>query len=121
MRTGTMGKLYSLDARGKFGFSGGLGRMALGYNRVGFYNWFCGIYAKHYYYGKPYISRMKFYRPANPQTEAQQAWRAVYADSINSWRALSDNEKKRYNTRAFGQRMSGYNLFQKEYLNSHKL
>lgn len=121
MRTGALGKLYSLDARGKFGYSGGLGRLALGYNRLGFYNWFCGIYQKKYYYGKPFISRSKFYRPKNPKTVKQQAWRSVYADSIIAWRTLDDNIKLLYNKRACGQRMSGYNLFQKEYLNNHKI
>jgi len=115
-----MGKLLSLDARGKFGYSGGLGRIALGYTRLGFYNWYCGIYQKKYYFGKPYISRMKFYRPTNNQMETQQLWRGVLADGIIAWRALTSEQKKSFNKRAIGKTMSGYNLFLSEYLNSHK-
>lgn len=115
-----MGKLLSLDARGKFGYSGGFGRIAFGYNRFGFYNWFCGIYQKKYFFGRPFISRMKFYRPTNPRTELQQNWRAVCALAVSGWQGLDENTKQMWNKRAKGYHMSGYNLFTKEYLNANK-
>lgn len=114
-----MGKLLSLDARGKFGYSGGLGRLSLGYNRLGFYNWYCGIYQKKYYYGKPFISRSKFYRPINPRTEIQQSWRTVLKNAVLAWQALDNENKAIYNKRAKGHIMSGYNVFVSEYLKSH--
>lgn len=58
----------------------------------------------------------KFYVPTNPRTPAQQAWRDKYADSIVAWRALTSEQKEVYNVRARGKKMSGYNLFQKEFL-----
>jgi hypothetical protein len=121
MRTGNMGKLLSLDARGQFGYSGGLGRIALGYNRLGFYSWWCGIYQKKYFYGKPFISRMKFYRPTNPRTVPQQAWRAVMAQAVSSWQSLDNTTKLRYNKRSNGRHMTGFNLYIKDYLESHRL
>mgnify|MGYP007099592342 CR=1 FL=1 len=53
MRTGALGKLLSIEARGKFGYSGAFGRIAFGFNRFGFYNWYCGIYQKKNLLGKP--------------------------------------------------------------------
>lgn len=120
MRTGNLGKLYSLDARGKFGYSGGFGRTAFGYNRFGFYNWFCGIYQKKYYYGKAFISRMKFYRPTNPQTVLQQSWRAIITSGWIEWNTFDDQKKESYNKRSIGMHMSGANLFMSEWLKDHR-
>jgi len=116
MRTGTLGKLLSIDARGRFGYSGGFGRIAFGDTRLGFYNWYCGIYQKKYYYGKPFISRMKFYRPTNPQTETQQAWRALIQQGWDFYRALSDDQKLNYKVRSKNLHMTGPNLFMSEFL-----
>jgi hypothetical protein len=60
--------------------------------------------------------RMKFYKPTNPNTPAQQHWREKFAQSILAWRALTDDQKKEYNRIAGSLHMSGYNLFQKQYL-----
>lgn len=120
MRTGNLGKLYSLDARGKFGYSGGFGRIAFGYTRLGFYNWFCGIYQKKYFYGKPFISRSKFYRPTNPQTELQQAWRGVVASGWDEWNTFTAEKKEEYKKIGDSRRITGPNAFMSEWLNSHK-
>jgi len=116
MRAGTMGKLHSMDGRGKFGYSGGFGRIAFGYTRLGFYHWLCGIYQKKYYYGKPHISRQRFTWGSNPRTLAQQNWRFVLAYGLVLWRALDSAQKLKYNKRAKGKIMSGYNLFLREWL-----
>ena len=120
MHAGAMGKLYSMDGRGKFGYSGGFGRIAFGYTRLGFYNWFCGIYQKKYYYGKPYIARQRFAWGSNPQTERQQSWRVVVKNGVIAWRALDAPTKKKWNKLASGRRMSGYNAFLSDYLNQRK-
>jgi hypothetical protein len=111
MRTGAMGKLLSLDARGKFGWSGGFGRLAFGYTRLGFYSWWAGIYSKKYYYGKPYISRMKFYRPTNPRTILQQNWRAVHAYATYLWRSFDPETQEPYEMKGKRAKMTGYNFF----------
>lgn len=120
MRTGTMGKLNSLDSRGKFGFSGGFGRIAFGYTRLGFYNWFCGIYQKKYYYGKAFISRSKFYRPKNPQTETQQAWRSNVTSGWIAYKALSESEKLFWRNIGTKKNISAPNAFMSAWLISHK-
>lgn len=119
MRTGAIGKGMSLDARGKFSKSGGFARIAFGYNYFGFYTWYAGIYQKMYAGGKPYISRKKFNWGSNPQTIPQQVWRSVLADGVLAWQALSAPQKKVFSDRSHGLQMSGYNLFLREYLNSH--
>jgi hypothetical protein len=65
------------------------------------------------YYREPY------YIPRNPRTTTQQAWRSVFAQAVFAWQQLTPEEKMFYNERAKGKRMSGYNLFIREYLLSH--
>lgn len=120
MRTGALGKGMSLDARGKFARGGGFGRISFGYNYFGFYSWYSGIYQKLYIWGKPYISRKKFNWGSNPQTEVQQLWRSVIASGVLEWQSFTSDQKLSYNARARGLTMSGYNLFLREWLNSHK-
>lgn len=79
-----------------------------------------GIYQVRTRFGKRVQVKEKHYIPTNPQTGPQQAWRQVYADSIVAWQTLTDEQKAVYTEKAKGKNMSGYNLFQKEYLLSHK-
>lgn len=116
MRAEGMKKLLSLDARGTFGRGGGFGRVALGYNFFGFYSEYSGIYQKKYYYGVPYISKMKFYRPTNPQTPAQQNWRAIFAYGWILWRDLTDEEREYYRIQGKKMHMGPANAFMKVYL-----
>ena len=120
MHAGSMGKILSMDARGRFGFSGGFGRLSFGDNRFGYYSWYAGIYQKKYYFGKPYISRQKFYRPRNPQTELQQAWRAVVTSGWDAYNELTTNEKNEYKRLAKNRHMSGANFFMSEWLKAHR-
>ena len=78
-----------------------------------------GIYQVRTRFGKHVQVKEKFYVPTNPQTENQQANRQKYTDSIIAWRALTNQQKAEYNKKAIGKRMSGYNLFQQEYLLSN--
>ena len=116
MRVTGTSKLLSLDARGKFGRSGGFGRIAFGYTYLGFYSWYAGIYQKRYFYGEPYLSKSKFYRPINPQTLKQQNWRFVCSYGVYLWQNLDLELKNKYNERAKKKKMSGYNLFISEWL-----
>ena len=60
--------------------------------------------------------KMIHYRPTNPQTVPQQANRQIFADGIIAWQGLTDSAKSVYNNRAKKRRMSGYNLFLREYM-----
>ncbi len=110
-----------IDIRGSLGRGGGFGRVALGFNYFGLYSRYSGIYQKKYYFGKPYISKMKFYRPTNPQTEAQQAWRAVFASAKGAWTSLDPETKEAYRLRGQRKQMTGMNFYISEYLKSHRL
>lgn len=121
MRTSVKSRPMAFDVRGSFGYSGAFGRIAFGFNRFGFYDWNCGIYQKKYYYGEPYISKMKFYRPTNPRTLLQQSWRSIFTAGSVHWSSFTTNDKKSYNMRAKAYYMTGFNLHQREWLSSHSL
>lgn len=110
-----------LDIRGRFGRGGGFGRIAFAYNFFGFYSKYSGIYSKKYYFGTPYISKMKFYRPTNPQTEAQQAWRTVFANGKSAWSALEPEIKEQFRLKGQRRKMTGMNFFLSEYLKANRL
>lgn len=116
MRTGNMGKLLSLDARGRFGYSGGFGRIAFGYTRLGFYNWFCGTYQKKYYYGKPFIARQRITWGYNPQTEKQQSWRAVCAYAWVLWALVDVEIRELWKKKGNLKHITGPNLFMSRWL-----
>lgn len=42
--------------------------------------------------------------------------RALYSQAVDSWIALSDNEKREWKVAAVGLPMSGFNLYVREYL-----
>lgn len=63
--------------------------------------------------------KMKFYEPSNPQTTVQQANRQKFADAVAEWMSLTPEEKKDYNKRARKIRLFGWNLFIREYYQSH--
>ena len=60
--------------------------------------------------------KMAFYTPFNPQTEAQQAWRAIFAAGVSAWQALTESAKNIYRTRAEYLPLTGFNLYLREHL-----
>jgi hypothetical protein len=109
-------KMAGLDIRGTFGYSGAFGRIAYGFNRFGFYDWRCGIYQKKYYFGKPYLSKMKFYRPTNPRTLKQQNWRAVCAYAWVLWADTDSLTRSKWGKIGARRRISGANAFMSNWL-----
>lgn len=78
-----------------------------------------GIWQLKHRLGKRIFTRGKFYIPSNPQTAPQQAWRAVFANGMTAWGALTSEQQKEYNDKANKLGLLGKNLFMKNYLNSH--
>ena len=112
-------KLMSMQARGSFGYSCGYGLIKRGLNRFGLYTQYAGIYSlKKTKKGKE-VSRMVFYRPTNPRTTKQQNHRNKFEIDVNVWHGLLPYQKIQYNNLAKSRRISGYNLFISEYINSH--
>ena len=78
-----------------------------------------GIFRRDNVTGEVKYYREPYYIPKNPRTETQQANRQKMTDGVQAWQALTDEQKAVYNKNAIGKRMSGYNLFLKQYLLSH--
>jgi hypothetical protein len=62
-----------------------------------------------------------YYRPFNPQTETQQAWRSVFANAVAAWQALPESEKKVWRAKGIRRSKMGYSLFLSRYLDQHKI
>lgn len=63
--------------------------------------------------------KMKFYRPTNPQTTAQEDNRTKFANAMAGWGALTDTEKSAYNERAKKLNLFGWNLYIREFFNNN--
>jgi len=68
--------------------------------------------------GRVYLRRYTV--PRNPKTPAQQAQRGRLTEAVAAWRALSDEEHRRYDEAARDKRLTGYNLFVSEFLNARR-
>lgn len=94
-----------------------LGKITLGTTRLGRQTAFLttmltpGIYQKRTGQYGSYTVRTKFYRPANPRTSEQQAWRMKFKAAMESWQSLSTNVKYAYNKEARSYKMTGHNLY----------
>jgi len=78
-----------------------------------------GIWQLRHRLGKRIFVKQKFFIPSNPQTESQQARRTIFADGMTAWKALTAEQQKEYNNKANKLGIFGFNLFMKQYLNSH--
>lgn len=111
-----LSKLASVDVRGEFGFSCGFGKGKWNLGRWGFYSPYAGIFSGKVTKKGRGLSQMIFYRPSNPQTPIQQAWRAKFTAGKAAWDALTPDEKLALSKEAQGRGMTGYNLFQSRWL-----
>lgn len=112
-------KALSQRAIGSFGFGGFYGRVWFGKGQYGSQNQYAGIYHKKRTARGWGISLMHYYAPTNPRTVPQQARRSIFAEGVIQWQSLTAPEKASYNDRARGERLTGFQLFQREYLRSH--
>ncbi len=109
-------KIISHYAKKRFGFSQEYGTAHFGYVELGRYNPWAGIYS-HYRTrkGRPYV-RKAFYWPVNPKTPAQVVCQDKMAAAVAAWQALTVPEKQVYNDRVRRRRMTGFNLYIKEFM-----
>lgn len=98
-------KLFSVEARKKFGHPGDTHLMGMG-----------GIYRMTKVKDRRVCQRLPYYEPTNPQTAEQQAWRANFANAVAAWQNLTEEQKDVYNEKAKGKNYSGYNLFLSQFL-----
>ena len=111
-------KALSLDVRGKLGYCAAAGFARCGYSRAGAPKEFGGIYQKRMTRSGKQVSRTRYYRPTNPQTVPQQAWRAKMAEMWGVYNALTTDEKKALSKEARRYKLSGPQLFASRYLKS---
>lgn len=105
--------------QGLFGWIYGYGLSLYGVCELGVDDELTGIYQIRHSAGAQIIVRTIFTWPKNKKTIPQQANRAKFADAITAWQGLTEEQKKIYNTNSSGKQMSGYNLFIRQYLQSH--
>ena len=67
-------------------------------------------------YGRQYARA--YVKPRNPDTPAQRAGRAAFAEAVRAWQALSDDEKRAWNLRSGRKRARGYNAFISAFMKS---
>ena len=78
-----------------------------------------GIYRTDNVTGETKNYREPYYITKNPRTDFQQTNRAKMAAAVLAYQGLTPEERVLYYKRAIGKRLSGYNLFLREYLKSH--
>lgn len=119
--------MAGLQQKGSIRRGDGLGFIRCGHSSLGAVAYIGGIYQKrvtgYNNYGrrpnlprKSYYVRMRYYRPTNPNTPAQQAGRSKFAEAVASWKGLSTAQKTIYNNRAHRQSRRGQNLYISEYM-----
>lgn len=111
--------VMAVKPRKRFGFSHSYGLAHFGYSLYGDQNPMSAIFQyRNSHKERKHIS-MRFYWPRNPRTIPQQAWRTVFSNGAIAWAGLTSGEKLSYNNRAKRLHMTGYHLFQREWLSSH--
>jgi len=101
----------ALTTRGSFAFGRGYGGNQYGKSRT------LPPYKRGNRWG---MSRMAHYRPTNPQTVPQQAWRSEFADGMAQYALLTSDEKALLSKEARKTRMLGFNLFMRRWLQSRR-
>lgn len=105
----------------------GLGFIRLGHSSLGASAFIGGVYQRRvtgynntgrkvHLPRKTYYVKMRYYRPTNPNSSAQQAGRSKFADAVAGWAALTAAEKEEYNKRAHKLSRRGRNLYISEYM-----
>ena len=124
-------EMLALGITGKIGPSTQCGFSTLGSARCGDDRPISGLYSRrrlgyNQFSGPPSAGRgvvyvqKRTYAGINPQTEQQQAWRAVFAAGFTAWKSLTPTEKAAYNVRATRRSRRGFNFFMSEYLKTHR-
>lgn len=113
-------KVISLGARGKLGYTAACGLARCGYSRCGSSKDYGGIYQRKKTLAGWRTSRMRYYRPTNPQTETQQSWRAVLTAGWTEYNSLTLDQKLLLSKEARLLRMTGANLFMRRWLQANR-
>ena len=114
--TTVLTRLFSFQTTKDMGLPNGFGEVYFGWSQFGDWNIYAGTYARVDTPGGREIVRKRHMWPVNPQTVAQQARRIVFANGVQAWRDLTDEQRSAYNIAGNKKAITGYNLFLSEYL-----
>lgn len=120
----------ALKLTGQIGPSNSLGEARFGVSKHGDSKPIAGIYQQrrtgyNQHTGPPLpgnkriIVKMRTYRPTNPQTAPQQAWRAIFASGVSLWQGLTSEQKATYNSAGSRKNLSGFNLYMRGHLRAN--
>lgn len=101
----------SLQTYGVVGRPWGAGLITAGYSFYGDDFPYSGIYQRRRGKKGQIVIRMKHYRSPNPQTDAQQEWRAYFAYLKTLWDVMSESEKDFWRASKPPYNMGGWNRF----------
>jgi len=123
------GRPYSYG-RSVFGFSGfgdagiysylyGFGCSEFARDNYGAIDELTGIFQTRHGLDGPVTVLMEYYWPKNPRSVPQQANRSKFGDAVAGYQSLTASAKAIYTERANKLKITGYNLYLREYLLSH--
>lgn len=108
-----------IELRGALGRPNGVGEFWCGWSVLGDDTEFVGYFQRRPRKTGQIIVRMRHYISPNPQTSGQQLWRAVFAEGVEAWHALTAGERLTYNRLKYPARQSGFTRFMSRYLAQH--
>ena len=111
--------LRSFSARKKIGHPAGYGFFRFGHAWFGDPGILSGVYHTRRAKGRTFTTRMRYYRPTNPQSVPQEANRTKFANAMTAWGALTLEQKAVYTERAKKRGMFPWGLFIREYYSSN--
>ena len=109
-----------IDIVGKLGRPNELGCMWCGWSHLGDSEALAGYFQHRPRVAGQMLVQMRHYWPTNNQHSVQQVWRWVFGDAVAAWQSLTDEQKLFWNKRKYPRRMSGYNRFLRDYLQTHQ-
>lgn len=112
-------KPYSHQVRRSFGFNAHLGNNRIGKFALGLENPEAGVYRVDNLGGHQKTIRNPFYMQWKPRTANQNTTAQKFANGMTAWKGLTEEEKEVYNERAKKYRITGANLFMREYMLTH--
>lgn len=115
-----MAGIYQRRTASKFTFdhaNAQLGLMTLAYNKLGSPNFKRTDNQNNH----KIICRMRHYVTPNPQTIPQQNWRNYFAIVLNSWQAMSENDKNVWRKKSYPAHMSGWNRYARVHLKARDI
>lgn len=113
---GPFERFVTLQTTKRFGLPNGYGQLIAGWGKYGYFNPYAGYYQRRRGVKGEIIVRTKFYKPQNPDSEAQLLARAKWASGVSAWHGLDESQKQFYRDLQYPTHQSGFNRFMARYM-----